>query len=104
MAMLPTAETLAVLSQNGGTRKTTTVLTLADALRRAGLTCWSSNSIRRAICPTTSTCPADAAPTIADVLRVARSARAGPVAERARIGWVKGARAGPSVFIHPFGE
>jgi len=46
MAMLPTAETLAVLSQNGGTRKTTTVLTLADALRRAGLTCWSSNSIR----------------------------------------------------------
>ena len=37
MAMLPTAQTITVLSQKGGTGKTTTVRTLADTFRRAGL-------------------------------------------------------------------
>jgi len=35
--ILPTAHTIAVLSQKGGTGKTTLVRTLADVLRRAGL-------------------------------------------------------------------
>ena len=37
MAILPTAQTITVLSQKGGTGKTTTVRTLADAFRRVGL-------------------------------------------------------------------
>jgi chromosome partitioning protein len=37
MAMLPTAQTITVLSQKGGTGKTTTVRTLADTFRRLGL-------------------------------------------------------------------
>jgi chromosome partitioning protein len=37
MAILPTAHTIAVLSQKGGTGKTTLVRTLADVLQRAGL-------------------------------------------------------------------
>jgi chromosome partitioning protein len=36
-AILPTAHTIAVLSQKGGTGKTTMVRTLSDVLRRAGL-------------------------------------------------------------------
>src|SRR6188768_551824 len=37
MAMLPTAQTITVLSQKGGTGKTTAVRTLADVFRRIGL-------------------------------------------------------------------
>ncbi len=37
MAILPTAHTIAVLSQKGGTGKTTLVRTLTDVLQRAGL-------------------------------------------------------------------
>jgi len=37
MAMLPTAQTITVLSKEGGTGKTTTVRTLADTFRRLGL-------------------------------------------------------------------
>ena len=50
------AATIAVLSQKGGTGKTTTVRTLTRRLppRRAS-TCWPSTSTRRATCPTTST-------------------------------------------------
>ena len=57
-----------MLSQKGGTGKTTTVRTLADALRRAACTRSRSISTRRATCPTTSTCRTDVEPTIADVL------------------------------------
>jgi chromosome partitioning protein len=37
MAMLPTAQTITVLSQKGGTGKTTAVRSLADTFRRVGL-------------------------------------------------------------------
>ena len=57
-----------MLSQKGGTGKTTTVRTLTDVLRRAACARWRSISTRRATCRTTSTCPPDAEPTIADVL------------------------------------
>ena len=62
------ADTIAVLSLKGGTGKTTTVRTLADVLRRAGLDVLASTSTRRATCRTTSTSRRTPRRRIADVL------------------------------------
>ena len=65
----PVGDTITVLSQKGGTGKTTMVRTLADVFRRAGIwTCSWPISTPRETSPTTSTCPPDASPTVADVL------------------------------------
>ena len=69
------AVTITVLSQKGGTGKTTTVRTLADAYRRSGLEVLAWTSTRRATCPTTSTCR----PTLADDRR--RAGRPGRAAD-----------------------
>ena len=60
--------TIAILSQKGGTGKTTTVRTLADVFRRADLSVLVVDLIRRATCRTTSTSRRMPSPTIADVL------------------------------------
>jgi chromosome partitioning protein len=62
------ADTIAVLSLKGGTGKTTTVRTLADVLRRAGLDVLTIDLDPQGNLSDYFDVPADAAPTIADVL------------------------------------
>ena len=61
-------ETIAVLSQKGGTGKTTTVRTLADALRRAGVRTLAVDLDPQGNLSDYFDVPPDAEPTIADVL------------------------------------
>jgi chromosome partitioning protein len=68
MAMLPTATTITVLSQKGGTGKTTTVRTLADVYRRIGLDVLCVDLDPQGNLSDYFDVPADASPTIADVL------------------------------------
>ena len=62
------AETITVLSQKGGTGKTTTVRTLTDAYRRAGVDVLSVDLDPQGNLSDYFDVPADASPTIADVL------------------------------------
>ena len=62
------AETVAVLSQKGGTGKTTTVRTLADVFRRAGLEVLAVDLDPQGNLSDYFDVPADAEPTIGDVL------------------------------------
>jgi chromosome partitioning protein len=62
------AETIAVLSLKGGTGKTTTVRTLADVLRRIGLDVLCVDLDPQGNLSDYFDVPADATPTIADVL------------------------------------
>jgi chromosome partitioning protein len=62
------ADTIAVLSLKGGTGKTTTVRTLADVLRRAGLDVLAIDLDPQGNLSDYFDVPPDAAPTIADVL------------------------------------
>lgn len=62
------AHRIAVLSQKGGTGKTTTVRTLADALRRAGLNVLTVDLDPQGNLSDYCDVPPDALPTIADVL------------------------------------
>ena len=62
------ADTIAVLSLKGGTGKTTTVRTLADVLRRVGLDVLTIDLDPQGNLSDYFDVPADAAPTIADVL------------------------------------
>jgi chromosome partitioning protein len=62
------ADTIAVLSLKGGTGKTTTVRTLTDAFRRAGLDVLAIDLDPQGNLSDYFDIPADAAPTIADVL------------------------------------
>src|SRR3989442_2649598 len=68
MAILPSANTITVLSQKGGTGKTTTVRTLADVFRRVGLEVLSVDLDPQGNLSDYFDVPADADPTIADVL------------------------------------
>ncbi len=63
-----TATTIAVLSQKGGTGKTTTVRTLADALRRAGVSVLTVDLDPQGNLSDYFDLPPDVQPTIADVL------------------------------------
>jgi chromosome partitioning protein len=62
------AETITVLSQKGGTGKTTTVRTLADAYRRAGIEVLCVDLDPQGNLSDYFDVPADASPTVADVL------------------------------------
>jgi chromosome partitioning protein len=62
------ADTIAVLSLKGGTGKTTTVRTLADVLRRVGLDVLTIDLDPQGNLSDYFDVPADATPTIADVL------------------------------------
>ena len=62
------AETITVLSQKGGTGKTTTVRTLADAYRRAGLEILCVDLDPQGNLSDYFDVPADTSPTVADVL------------------------------------
>jgi len=62
------AETIAVLSQKGGTGKTTTVRTLTDVLRRAGLSVLAVDLDPQGNLSDYFDVPPDASPTMADVL------------------------------------
>jgi chromosome partitioning protein len=62
------ADTIAVLSLKGGTGKTTTVRTLTDAFRRAGLDVLAVDLDPQGNLSDYFDVPADASPTIADVL------------------------------------
>jgi chromosome partitioning protein len=68
------ASTLAVLSQKGGTGKTTAVRTLADVLRRVGLDTLAVDLDPQGNLSDYFDLPPDAEPTIADVLAGRRSA------------------------------
>jgi len=68
------AVTIAVLSQKGGTGKTTTVRTLADVFRRAGLAVLCVDLDPQGNLSDYFDVPADADPTIADVLGGRRKA------------------------------
>jgi chromosome partitioning protein len=68
MAILPTAHTITVLSQKGGTGKTTTVRTLADAFRRVGLDVLVVDMDPQGNLSDYYDVPADASPTVAEVL------------------------------------
>src|SRR5688500_5093361 len=68
------AVTIAVLSQKGGTGKTTTVRTLADVFRRAGLEVLCVDLDPQGNLSDYFDVPADADPTIADVLGGRRKA------------------------------
>src|ERR671922_234949 len=68
MAMLPTATTITVLSQRGGTGKPTTVRPLADVYRRIGLDVLCVDLDPQGNLSDYFDVPADASPTIADVL------------------------------------
>jgi chromosome partitioning protein len=61
-------ETIAVLSQKGGTGKTTTVRTLTDVLRRAGLSVLAVDLDPQGNLSDYFDVPADAEPTVGDVL------------------------------------
>src|SRR5437016_11577794 len=62
------ASTIAVLSQKGGTGKTTTVRTLTDVFRRVGLDVLAVDLDPQGNLSDYFDVPADADPTIADVL------------------------------------
>src|SRR3954466_4087419 len=62
------AVTIAVLSQKGGTGKTTTVRTLADVFRRVGLDVLAVDLDPQGNLSDYFDVPADADPTVADVL------------------------------------
>jgi chromosome partitioning protein len=62
------ADTIAVLSLKGGTGKTTTVRTLADVLRRLGLAVLTIDLDPQGNLSDYFDVPADASPTVADVL------------------------------------
>jgi chromosome partitioning protein len=62
------AEKIAILSQKGGTGKTTTVRTLADAFRRAGLSVLTVDLDPQGNLSDYFDVPADAEPTMGDVL------------------------------------
>src|SRR5467141_1298850 len=62
------AETIAVLSQKGGTGKTTAVRTLTDAFRRSGLRTLAVDLDPQGNLSDYFDVPPDVAPTIADVL------------------------------------
>ena len=62
------ATTIAVLSQKGGTGKTTTVRTLTDVLSRIGLDVLAVDLDPQGNLSDYFDVPADASPTIADVL------------------------------------
>jgi chromosome partitioning protein len=62
------AQTIAVLSQKGGTGKTTTVRTITDVLRRAGLRTLAIDMDPQGNLSDYFDLPPDAEPTIADVL------------------------------------
>jgi chromosome partitioning protein len=64
----PVAATITVLSQKGGTGKTTTVRTLTDAYRRAGLAVLCVDLDPQGNLSDYFDVPADASPTVADVL------------------------------------
>jgi chromosome partitioning protein len=64
----PVAATITVLSQKGGTGKTTAVRTIADAYRRAGLEVLGVDLDPQGNLSDYFDVPADASPTIADVL------------------------------------
>jgi chromosome partitioning protein len=64
----PVAATITVLSQKGGTGKTTTVRTLADAYRRAGLDVLCVDLDPQGNLSDYFDVPPDATPTVADVL------------------------------------
>src|ERR1700722_5285699 len=66
--MAKKTETIAVLSQKGGTGKTTTVRTLTDALRRAGVRTLAVDLDPQGNLSDYFDVPPDAEPTIADVL------------------------------------
>src|ERR687887_2928074 len=68
MATFPIATTITVLSQKGGTGKTTTVRTLADVYRRIGLDVLCVDLDPQGNLSDYFDIPADASPTIADVL------------------------------------
>src|SRR5436189_5969910 len=68
MAILPAAITITVLSQKGGTGKTTTVRTLTDIYRRIGLNVLAVDLDPQGNLSDYFDVPADADPTIADVL------------------------------------
>jgi chromosome partitioning protein len=68
MAMLPTAQTITVLSQKGGTGKTTAVRTLADTFRRVGLAVLAADLDPQGNLSDYFDIPPDASPTMADVL------------------------------------
>jgi chromosome partitioning protein len=68
MAMLPTAQTITVLSQKGGTGKTTTVRSLADTFRRIGLDVLVVDLDPQGNLSDYFDVPPDASPTVADVL------------------------------------
>jgi chromosome partitioning protein len=69
------AQTIAVLSQKGGTGKTTTVRTLTDVLRRAGLRTLAVDLDPQGNLSDYFDLPTDVEPTIADVLAGRASAR-----------------------------
>jgi chromosome partitioning protein len=62
------ATTIAVLSQKGGTGKTTTVRTLADVFRRVGLDVLAVDLDPQGNLSDYFDVPADADPTVADIL------------------------------------
>src|SRR3954469_15842404 len=68
MAMLPTSTTITVLSQKGGTGKTTTVRSLADVYARVGLDVLCIDLDPQGNLSDYFDVPADASPTMADVL------------------------------------
>jgi chromosome partitioning protein len=68
VAILPVASTITVLSQKGGTGKTTTVRTLADAFGRAGLDVLCVDMDPQGNLSDYFDVPPDASPTVADVL------------------------------------
>jgi chromosome partitioning protein len=72
--MLPTAQTITVLSQKGGTGKTTTVRTLADTFRRAELDVLVVDMDPQGNLSDYYDVPADATPTVAEVLAGAAKA------------------------------
>ena len=68
MAILPSVNTITVMSQKGGTGKTTTVRTLADVFRRIGLEVLCVDLDPQGNLSDYFDVPADASPTVADVL------------------------------------
>jgi chromosome partitioning protein len=68
MAMLPTATTITVLSQKGGTGKTTAVRSLADVYERIGLDVLCVDLDPQGNLSDYFDVPPDASPTVADVL------------------------------------
>ncbi len=74
--MLPPMSTIAVLSQKGGTGKTTAVRTLSDAFRRAGLDVLCVDLDPQGNLSDYFDVAGDATPTVADVLSGAAKAKA----------------------------